>query len=343
MVKGRQLIVLIAAAILLIAVVTFFVYVQVATHMQSDIKVTPSAVHPEQPFALGETLVAVTPASPRAVQATPMPGLAISLLTFGEAGSGAGQFMNAHALAVDPQGRIFIGESGSGRVQFFDPYGHVLGEWMTGRQDSALNAMAVDPQTGSLFISESGILFRFVRPLVGEMAFRPLEGVVKGNIGDVDTGLDGSLLAAYNGDHLTLVDKNYHRLLDLAQPVQTITGSAETGLRVTQDSSGDLYVLGVSNRVVLKYSVQGKFLARIGAQGDGLGEFQAPSDVSADSQGRVYVADGSRVLIYNGSGKYLVVLGVEGEVVDLATDVQNQLYVLTSASKAYMFNVIVKP
>jgi DNA-binding beta-propeller fold protein YncE len=338
--KGRQVIGFIAVAILLIAVLTFVIYVQIATTTQPEKKLTPAGVSAGQPFGLGETLVAVTPIGQ---PSTPMPGLATMLLKFGEPGSSAGQFTNARAVAVDPQGRIFIGEAGSGRVQIFDPTGKVQTEWKTGSQDSALQAIAVDPLTGSLFVSESGILFRFVRPLVGEMAFRPLEGVVRGSIADIDAGLDGSLLAAYNGDNLVLVDKNNHLLLDLAHPMQTITGHAENELRVALDNSQNIYVLGKSNRAVLKYSASGKFLMRIGAAGNGPGQFRAPSDVSADSQGRVYVADGARVLILSSSGKYQGEIGVESEIYDLATDVQDQLYVLTAGSKVYQFNVAVKP
>src|SRR5262245_20856476 len=68
--------------------------------------------------------------------------------TFGGSGSGAGQFLNPRALAVDPSGYVYVTDSDNHRVQKFDGAGNYVGQ--LGRQgltDGQFNrpmAVAVD-------------------------------------------------------------------------------------------------------------------------------------------------------------------------------------------------------
>jgi 6-bladed beta-propeller len=48
---------------------------------------------------------------------------------WGKLGSGPGEFRNAHALAMDARGRIFVGDRGNARLQLFDRDGKFLAEW----------------------------------------------------------------------------------------------------------------------------------------------------------------------------------------------------------------------
>lgn len=51
------------------------------------------------------------------------------LMSWGEFGSGPGQFRTAHALAMDSEGRIFVADRGNNRIQIFDQDGNFLEEW----------------------------------------------------------------------------------------------------------------------------------------------------------------------------------------------------------------------
>ena len=51
------------------------------------------------------------------------------LMTFGEMGSGPGQFMQPHALAMDSKGRLFVGDRSNNRVQIFDQDGTFIDMW----------------------------------------------------------------------------------------------------------------------------------------------------------------------------------------------------------------------
>ena len=48
---------------------------------------------------------------------------------WGTKGSGPGEFNNTHSLAMDSQGRLFVGDRGNLRIQIFDQDGQFLEEW----------------------------------------------------------------------------------------------------------------------------------------------------------------------------------------------------------------------
>src|SRR5215467_11574885 len=49
--------------------------------------------------------------------------------TWGKKGSGPGEFDTPHALAIDSQGRLFVGDRGNSRIQIFDQDGKFLERW----------------------------------------------------------------------------------------------------------------------------------------------------------------------------------------------------------------------
>ena len=53
------------------------------------------------------------------------------LMEWGTGGPGpaAGEMSDAHALALDSQGRVFVGDRGNNRIQIFDQYGTFLEQW----------------------------------------------------------------------------------------------------------------------------------------------------------------------------------------------------------------------
>jgi sugar lactone lactonase YvrE len=51
------------------------------------------------------------------------------LKEWGTTGSEAGQFRDPHALAMDSQGRLFVGDRGNHRIQIFDQEGNHIATW----------------------------------------------------------------------------------------------------------------------------------------------------------------------------------------------------------------------
>jgi sugar lactone lactonase YvrE len=51
------------------------------------------------------------------------------LLSWGETGSGPGQFQIPHGIAVDRRGQVYVADRENSRIQVFDPDGRPLREW----------------------------------------------------------------------------------------------------------------------------------------------------------------------------------------------------------------------
>jgi sugar lactone lactonase YvrE len=49
--------------------------------------------------------------------------------SWGQKGTGRGEFGGMHAIAMDSKGRLFVGDRGNSRIQIFDPDGKFLEEW----------------------------------------------------------------------------------------------------------------------------------------------------------------------------------------------------------------------
>ena len=68
---------------------------------------------------------------------------------WGKRGSGPGEFQVVHAIAVSPQGHVYVADRENGRLQWFDPQGQFLGQWTYGGQ---LFTVAFS-QAGDLYVS----------------------------------------------------------------------------------------------------------------------------------------------------------------------------------------------
>ncbi len=69
------------------------------------------------------------------------------ITAWGSTGSEAGQFRDPHALAMDSQGRLFVGDRGNSRIQIFDQDGNHLETWTQFGRPSGL------------FIDENDVLY----------------------------------------------------------------------------------------------------------------------------------------------------------------------------------------
>jgi sugar lactone lactonase YvrE len=69
------------------------------------------------------------------------------IMEWGETGTANGQFRDPHALAMDSEGRLFVGDRGNSRIQIFDQEGNHLETWHQFGRPSGL------------FIDENDILY----------------------------------------------------------------------------------------------------------------------------------------------------------------------------------------
>jgi DNA-binding beta-propeller fold protein YncE len=78
------------------------------------------------------------------------------ITTFGRKGTGPGEFDQPHALAMDSQGRLFVGDRSNNRIQIFDQNGRLLDTWHQFSRPSGIyidrndNIYVADSESGSV-------------------------------------------------------------------------------------------------------------------------------------------------------------------------------------------------
>ena len=79
------------------------------------------------------------------------------LMEWGNTGSGPGEFSTPHDLAIDSEGRLFVGDRGNSRIQIFEPDGTYVDEWTHfGRRSGIFINRATDTLYATDSTSNSG-------------------------------------------------------------------------------------------------------------------------------------------------------------------------------------------
>jgi ribosomal protein L7/L12 len=261
-------------------------------------------------------------------------------LQFGNPGTGPGYFTDARFVSVDNNGHIFVGEYEGGRVQVFDEKGNYISQWKaTGEAtgDIYMTGMAVD-RNGAVYVVVGSLLYVYdgmTGNLLGR--FDHLDGW---GFDDVTVTPDGSVLAAWykNRDDLIRFDRNGQISLLVENAIGNVTGDSEMDMKVAGDGTGNIYVLAYFNEGVYVFAPNGKYISRFGSRGEAEGQFTSPSAIAVDNLGKIYIADFPGVMIFASDGRYLDTLPVDGAVMGMAFDDQNNLYVVAN-EQVLQFNL----
>ena len=195
----------------------------------------------------------------------------------GVAGEAPGQLRNPRDVAIAPDGRIVVADSGNHRIVVFDAQGNFLTAW-----GSPCNLYG-EGRSGCVDPDGAGPLE------LGDGQFQEPWGVAvdqEGNVYVADTWnhriqkftLDGQFLGKWG--FFTNTEGQ------LGQPVG-MWGPRD----IVIDANGDLYVTDTGNKRIQKFDKEGNFLAQYGGGGVIAGRFDEPVGLAIDAQGNFYVAD----------------------------------------------------
>ncbi|MGZ8154341.1 MAG: peptidyl-alpha-hydroxyglycine alpha-amidating lyase family protein [Burkholderiales bacterium] len=137
--------------------------------------------------------------------------------SWGEPGRGPGQFYLPHGIAVASDGRVFVCDRESDRIQIFSPDGEYLTEWTDTQRPTHL-----------VFDAEG-------RVYVTELAW--YEG---------ETSQRAGLVNSYRHARMSVFDKDGNVLARWGTPQLTAPGSFAAPHGLALDSRGDLYVSEVT-------------------------------------------------------------------------------------------------
>jgi DNA-binding beta-propeller fold protein YncE len=248
------------------------------------------------------------------------------VLKFGSEGTGPGYFTDARSIAVDGDGRIYVGEYTGGRIQVFDASGKFLTQWMADTE-MPLRAIAAD-RRGTVYVVQRGEIKKFEGPTgkaLGKVAFS------SNGFDDVVALPDGGLLAAWvraSSDDIVRFDPSGRVTLSLTKAISGQTRRSELDVRLAADGAGNIYALGTFNDAVFKFSPDGRFQTRFGSAGDKPGQFRAPDAIAVDNQGRVYVSDFKGIQRFEPDGRHLDTFKVEGSASGMVFNDRNELFIV---------------
>lgn len=240
------------------------------------------------------------------------------VMTWGQTGSGPGQFQEPVGIAVDRQGTIYVadsrnrrivklsgdgrfmlqfGERGSGPGQFEKPVD------MAVASDGAVYVADYDLDRIQVFSPEGKYLHGWGASGEAEGRFRAAAGLAldaSGNVYASDFYNDRVQVFGANGKWLRAIGRKGHGAGELNYP---------TGLAF--DLAGNLIVADAYNHRLQKFSPDGKVLGAIGSRWKRFlgtsGSLRVPTGVAVDAQGSLHVADSAhkRVVLLDRDGSYL--------------------------------------
>lgn len=184
------------------------------------------------------------------------------------------------AVAVDPNGRVYLFCRAEHPVQVYERDGRFVRSWGEGIFSMRAHGITIAPDGSVWFIDEGEHTARKFTP-DGELLLtlgtrgRPSE-----------TGYDGKTVAS-----IARGGPPFNRPTNLAAA-----------------ANGDLFVTdGYGNARVHRFSAKGELLLSWGEPGTGPGEFMLPHGIAVHRDGRVFVADreNDRIQIFSPDGEFL--------------------------------------
>lgn len=239
------------------------------------------------------------------------------VLTWGEPGSGEGQFTfippnpdagpTAGFVAVDAEDNVYVSDAYNFRVQKFDANGNFLLQFGSkGSGDGQFD----EPTAGPIYVDSQGNIYVSTFPRVQKF------------------DAAGNFLAAYG-------------------TAGTEDGQFNGAALGTIDREGNLYVADFLSARVQKLDASGQFLLKWGSAGTEAGQFTAPVTIVQDKAEKLYVADNSdRIQIFDTDGNFLGQWRetgggnppLTGAIAALAIDSDDNIYVSDTSPSIYVFH-----
>lgn len=281
----------------------------------------------------------IAPSAAPAATPSPTPGFAGVVMRFGSAGTGPGRLNDARSLALDNAGRIYVGDYQDGRVQVFDAAGKFVSQYSAGNSRTLIFSLAGDRQ-GIIYAAADGQIQRYDSATRKQLS--PLQYAGGNRFGYVATTADGGLVGVWyeqregiitsiegHRDDLVRFDADGKTVNVIPGFISSQTGDAELDANVAADGLGNIYVLaGEFGRAVFKFSPEGKFVTRFGSEGSAPDQFESPGSIAVDSQGRVYVGDSRRIIVFDGNGHYVATIPLDATPDAMAFNDKDELFLV---------------
>lgn len=267
------------------------------------------------------------------------------LQVIGSPGSGPGQFLNPQGISVDPEGSIYVADTGNDRVQKFDSDGNFVMEiGGFGFEEEQFNEPRDLCATVGLDIyvadSQNRRLQRYDRYLhyLSTLVPNPNldESLQFGMVSGIDISSSGDMyLSDSENDRILKIDA-FERPERSFGDIGYGRGLLRAPTSLSVDQKGTVYVCDSGNDRVATYDIFGEYQGSLGE-----GVLRAPRGIDLDGHGNVFVADtgNNRIAAFNRAGTVILAFGSMGDGYgsfrsphDLVVDRHGHLYVLDTGN-----------
>lgn len=233
----------------------------------------------------------------------------VPLYTFGEEGSGPGQFKFPYGITADTEGRVFVADLYNGTISIHDQKGEFIDYFAHQySKDKIITSPAglriIDEKVYVTDIQANKV---FVFSLAGELLLE-IGGPGKGegefiapNAITADT--DGNIYVVDTGNQRVQIFDNEGKFTKIINGSATGTGNSvfvnPRGIGI--DGRGFIYVVSNLTHVVYGFNKEGEEMFQLGGMGAENGQFSLPNGLFIDSDDNVLVTEtlNLRVSIFN--------------------------------------------
>jgi DNA-binding beta-propeller fold protein YncE len=236
--------------------------------------------------------------------------------SFGSSGTGNGQFNEPTGIAVNPiNGNVVVSDEKNNRVQVFNEKGEFVrtfGSEGTGNgQFKEPRGVAVDSK-GNVWVTDTGnnrveefnekgeYVSQFGTKGTGNGQFTEPKGLALDSKGDIWVADSGN--------------KRIEEFNEKSEYVrQFSTGTNPIG--VTVDAKGNVWNDDEAETgAIEEHNEKGEFVQKFASRGSGNGQVSQPKRLAFDTNGHLWVADGSndRIEVFNEKGEYVTTFGTYG-------------------------------
>ncbi len=267
---------------------------------------------------LAGALIAILVAQPAAAQE----GGYAFVRQWGGEGTAEGQFNFPRAIAIGPDGNLYVADSENHRIQVFGTDGSFIRAWGSygseAGQFDVPQGIAVDAW-GFVYVSDrnNNRIQKFTTD--GEfVTMWGSEGIGAGQFiepRNLAVGPGGNIYVADSWNHRIQVFDPDGRLVITWGGRGTEPGRFNYATGVTVDSEGFVYVCDADNQRIQKFTPDGIPVTTWGEEGSGPGQFSRPYSISAGPDGYIYVVDewNHRIQKFTPDGGFVTMWGSEGD------------------------------